>query len=53
MSKKCHGVTEYSELGIRNWILDAGYWMLDGRDLFPLRKEPVLSEAEGGLGGLF
>jgi len=27
------------------------YYILDDTDLFPLRKEPVLSEAEGGLGG--
>jgi hypothetical protein len=34
-------------------MLDTGYSMLDmgWKDLFPLRKEPVLSEAEGGLGG--
>ncbi len=32
-------------------MLDARYWILDSKDLFPLRKEPVLSEVEGGLGG--
>jgi hypothetical protein len=33
-------------------MLDTGYWMLDCIDLFPLRKEPVLSEAEGGAKGV-
>jgi hypothetical protein len=29
------------------------FFIGDGRDLFPLKKEPVLSEAEGGVGGCF
>ncbi len=32
-------------------MLDARYWILDSKDLFPLRKEPVLSPASAGKEG--
>ncbi len=43
--------TGCSILDSRRLCLDAGYLIWDGEDLFPLRKEPVLSETEGGLRG--
>ncbi len=41
--------TGYWILDTGYWILDTGYWILDATNLFLLIKEPVLSEAEGGL----
>ena len=49
------------EICLSSRILDTGrseaeiprtreYWILDGKNLFLLIKEPVLSEAEGGVG---
>jgi hypothetical protein len=33
-------------------MLDTGYSILVANALFPLKKEPVLSEAEGGTKGV-